>query len=657
MLKLEEIRKDMAVAGIVPDGTVRVIGAEMIGPEALEVVYETAAGALARRTLFREHEPALAAAADPRAWSFSAPGEEFKRVTEAYRISLAQYIDPMLAVYSSAIDPLPHQIAAVYETMLGKHPLRFLLADDPGAGKTVMAGLLIAELLLRADIRRVLIVAPGSLTEQWQDEMSTKFGLSFTLFSRALVRDTVHGNPFQEHDLLIARIDQLSRFPDLQEKLRQTSWDLVVVDEAHKCAASRFGGEVKKTQRFLLAETVLSRIARHFLLMTATPHNGHEEDFQLFLSLLDPDRFFVRGREAAGRQDINDVMLRRNKESLLQFDGKRLFPERFAYTVRYQLSALEQALYEAVTTYVREEMNKADRLDGKRRGSVGFALTVLQRRLASSPEAIYQSLHRRRERLLRRVEDERERGTTLLDLASASALPDDPWEAEEELPDAEYEREAEGLVDQATASRTIRELELEIDLLTDLEEKAFDVVRSEEDRKWEELSRLLQDQELFRDAHGGWRKFILFTEHRDTLNYLRRKIVGLLGDERAVKAIHGGVPREERREVQDQFRHDPLVKVLVATDAAGEGINLQTTNLMINYDLPWNPNRLEQRFGRIHRIGQKETCHLWNLVADGTREGQVFERLFEKLPPRATPWAGGCSTCWGRCSRGGASRT
>ncbi|MGA2977502.1 MAG: helicase-related protein [Spirochaetia bacterium] len=625
MLRLEELKKDVCVEGIMPGHRVKVVSTDMIGADAVTVVYETTNGALAKRTLFRDQEAQLSISDEAVSWTFDAPGGDFTLVTEAYRINLAQYIDPMLAVYSSNVELLPHQIAAVYETMLHKHPLRFLLADDPGAGKTIMAGLLISELLMRADIRKVLIVAPGSLVEQWQDEMATKFGLSFTLFSRSLVRDSVRGNPFQEQDLLIARIDQLSRFPEFQDKLRESAWDMIIVDEAHKCSAPRFGNRIEKTQRFKLAEDVLGKVSRHFLLMTATPHNGHEEDFQTFLSLLDPDRFFARSREPAERQDINDVMLRRNKESLLKFDGSPLFPARFAYTINYELSALEQDLYEAVTTYVREEMNKADRLDGKRKGSIGFALTMLQRRLASSPEAIYQSLKRRRERLMKRVAEEKDSGSAILD-ALATDAPD-----EDDLPDQEFEAQAEEVIDEATTARTIRELEIEIDLLTGLEEKAFDVVRSDEDRKWEELSKLLQDEALFRTPQGAWRKFIIFTEHRDTLNYLQKRITGLLGDERAVQCIHGGVPRDARREIQDIFWNDPVVKVLVATDAAGEGINLQVTNLMINYDLPWNPNRIEQRFGRIHRIGQTEVCHLWNLVSQGTREGEVFNRLFDKL--------------------------
>ncbi|TFI04028.1 DEAD/DEAH box helicase, partial [Thiopseudomonas sp. 4R-3cl] len=262
------------------------------------------------------------------------------------------------------------------------------------------------------DVQRVLIVAPGSLVEQWQDEMHEKFGLSFALFSREQVEHSRSGNPFEDADLLVARVDQLARAEDLQDKLRLTRWDLIVVDEAHKLSANYFGNKINKTRRFELGE-LLGSITRHFLLMTATPHNGKEEDFQLFMSLLDADRFYGKFRDGAHKVDVSDLMRRMVKEDMLRFDGTRLFPERRAYTVNYRLSDLEAALYGAVTDYVKEQFNKADQLaDGARKGTVGFALTALQRRLASSPEAIYQSLKRRRNKLARRVEEEklRQRG-------------------------------------------------------------------------------------------------------------------------------------------------------------------------------------------------------------------------------------------------------
>jgi superfamily II DNA or RNA helicase len=531
---------------------------------------------------------------------------------------------------------LPHQITAVYESMLPRQPLRYVLADDPGAGKTIMAGLFIRELLMRADAKRVLIVAPGSLVEQWQDEMFEKFGLSFTLFSREQVEQSRSGNPFDDIDLMVARVDQLSRAEDLQEKLRLSQWDLIVVDEAHKLSASYFGNKVNKTKRFLLGE-LLGSITRHFLLMTATPHNGKEEDFQLFMSLLDSDRFYGKFRDGAHKVDVTDLMRRMVKEDLLKFDGSPLFPERRARTANYKLSDPEAALYAAVTDYVKEEMNRADQLqDGARKGTVGFALTALQRRLASSPEAIYQSLRRRSNKLKRRVEDEklRQRGQSLAETQGPNGfgnVSDDIWESADALSPDDYENFEEAVVDQATAAQTIQELEAEIIILEGLEEQARQVVHSGQDRKWDELSKLLQNTPEMRDADGRQRKLIIFTEHRDTLNYLAVKIRGLIGNEESVVMIHGGVKREDRRKVQELFRNDPSTRVLLATDAAGEGVNLQNANLMVNYDLPWNPNRLEQRFGRIHRIGQTEVCHLWNMVAAETREGDVFQRLFEKL--------------------------
>lgn len=629
MLKLEDIKKDAAVSGIEPGQVVRVVTTESVGDNALTIYYKTSDGRLLERMLFRTDEANLSLAEAGRPWAFDAPGADFKLAAEAYRINLAHLFDPMMAVHTSNVEPLPHQITAVYESMLPRQPLRYVLADDPGAGKTIMAGLFIRELLMRADAKRVLIVAPGSLVEQWQDEMWEKFGLNFTVFSRFQIEQSHSGNPFDDFDLVVARLDQLSRNEDLQEKLRLTHWDLVVVDEAHKLSASYYGSKINKTKRFELGE-LLGSIARHFLLMTATPHNGKEEDFQLFLSLLDSDRFYGKFRDGAHKVDVRDLMRRMVKEELLKFDGTPLFPERRAYTVNYKLSPLEAALYTAVTEYVKEEMNKADRLaDGKRKGTVGFALTALQRRLASSPEAIYQSLKRRHHRLKRRVEEEKlhQRGELVL----AETLAWSPPEDEDDLNAEEQENLEEQLVDEATAAQTIQELEAEILILQALEEQAKEVVHSGQDRKWDELSNLLQNTPEMRDAEGRQRKLILFTEHKDTLNYLAVKIRGLLGQEEAVVIIHGGVKREERRKIQELFRNDPAVRILLATDAAGEGVNLQNANLMVNYDLPWNPNRLEQRFGRIHRIGQTEVCHLWNMVASETREGDVFQRLFEKL--------------------------
>ena len=492
---------------------------------------------------------------------------------------------------------------------------------------------------MRADAKRILIVSPGGLTDQWQDELLEKFGVQFEIFSREKQEQCASGNFFDEANQLICRLDQLSRNEDYQEKLKNTEWDLIIVDEAHKLSANYFGNKVNKTKRFQLGE-LLGSITRHFLLMTATPHNGKEEDFQIWLSLLDGDRFYGKFREGAHKVDVSDMMRRMVKEELLKFDGTPLFPERRAYTANYGLSDAEAALYAEVTDYVRNEMNRADNLDGKRKGTVGFALTMLQRRLASSPEAIYQSLKRRRKRLESRLDEMKlvARGEGIkksgqngvaetlgeYQVTKQVDVPENIDEMDEELSAEEYEMVVDQVVDQATAAETIPELEAEILILKDLEYQAMTVVQSGNDKKWEELSHLLQDRPEMYTAGGSRRKLIIFTEHKDTLNYLVHRISGLLGDQNAVITIHGGTNRDARRRAQEEFRNDPDVLVLVATDAAGEGVNLQNASLMVNYDLPWNPNRLEQRFGRIHRIGQTEVCHLWNLVANETREGDVF---------------------------------
>src|SRR5579885_1232900 len=657
MARLEELTRGAQVKGILPDGLVTVVDVQWHGAVALELTYKDAAGRLGHELLFRDREPTLEVLAAGRLWNFDADGHLLRLVSEAYRIRLAYLFDPRLAVHTSLVEPLPHQITAVYGEMLARQPLRFLLADDPGAGKTIMAGLFIKELLIRGDLHRCLIVCPGSLVEQWQDELNQRFQLPFEILTNDKLESARTGNWFAENNLTIARLDKLSRDEAVQDKLKQTDWDLIVCDEAHKLSATFFGGEIKYTKRYHLGQ-LLSQLTRHFLLLTATPHNGKEEDFQLFLALLDGDRFEGKFRDGVHVADVSDLMRRMVKENLLKFDGTPLFPHRRAYTVPYKLSDAEAELYKEVTEYVREEFNRAEALENdKRAGTVGFALTILQRRLASSPEAIYQSLRRRRERLesrLRELEILQRGGQAAATRIPQIALLDrEDVEDLEDAPDSELEAAEEQVVDEATAARSIEELRIEIDTLQRLEGLAFSIRRSGEDRKWRELATLLG--EIFTPAaianefaedpasydSGVYtlpkpksslsQKLVIFTEHRDTLHYLQGRVTTLLGRSEAVVVIHGGLGREDRMKAQEAFRHDPEVRVLLATDAAGEGINLQRAPMMINYDLPWNPNRLEQRFGRIHRIGQTEVCYLWNLVAEETREGDVYRRLLDKL--------------------------
>jgi superfamily II DNA or RNA helicase len=645
MARLEDLTQGASVKGVLPSCLVTVVDIRWHGSTAVELTFKDPTGSLGNQLLFRDNEPTLEIIEAGRPWSFDGDGSTFRLVSEAHRIQLAHLFDPVLAVHTSVVDPLPHQITAVYDSMLPRQPLRFLLADDPGAGKTIMAGLLMKELIARGDLQRCLVVCPGSLAEQWQDELYRRFHLPFEILTNDKLEASRTGNWFLETNLVIARLDKLSRNEDVQQKLQAPDcrWDLIVCDEAHKMSATYFGGEIKYTKRHRLGQ-LLSTLTRHFLLLTATPHNGKEEDFQLFMSLLDGDRFEGKFRDGVHVADVSDLMRRMVKENLLKFDATPLFPERIATTVSYKLSVPEAQLYRSVTNYVSEEFNRAEALmNDKQAGTVGFALTILQRRLASSPEAIYQSLRRRRERLESRLRElellQRGVGTTGFLEDEGLALDAEDVEDLEEAPDEEVQKVEDEVLDRATAARTISELKAEIEILKGLEDLAQTVRRSGTDTKWRELAGLLGEILVSKHSSSAepnpkatpLEKLVVFTEHRDTLNYLEQKISTWLGRKSAIVVIHGGLGREERLKAQESFKHDPEVQVLLATDAAGEGINLQRAHLMVNYDLPWNPNRIEQRFGRIHRIGQTEVCHLWNLVAEETREGDVYRALLEKL--------------------------
>jgi superfamily II DNA or RNA helicase len=632
---LEDFTAGLRFSGVVADDVVTIVAVEFHGEASATVTYRGSQGRLGECVMTSNDLATVSCVADRR-WTFDADGALFRLASEARRMKWAHLADPFAAIDTSNIEPYPHQIDAVYNRFLEQKPLRFLLADDPGAGKTIMSGLLIRELMLRGDVARCLIVAPGSLVEQWQDEMWDRFGMSFDLLSRAKVEESRSGNPFLERNLMVARIDQLSRSDELKAKLQQSDWDLIIVDEAHKMSARMDANGLDKTKRFELGE-VLRDHTRHFLLLSATPHNGKNDDFMAFMTLIDPDQFGGRLR-GDHVPDVSNVMRRLVKEKLTTFDGKPIFPKRYAHTLGFKLSSLEQALYDAVTDYVQNGMNRADQLTAggdKRRGLiVGFALAGLQRRLASSPAAIYHSLRRRFERLTEQANDLRtaanvragDRLAAAAEVISAAAQPDfDPEDYDED----EFEEIEDTAIDAATAAASLQELEAELVDIANLVKLADEVRRSGLDTKWVQLRDLLRSEE-FKNVDPP-RKLIVFSEHRDTLNYVAERIRNELGDSEAIVSIHGGIRRDERRQIQDRFRVDPNVRVLVATDAAGEGVNLQVANLMVNYDLPWNPNRIEQRFGRIHRIGQRLPCHLWNLLAYETREGRVFQMLFEKI--------------------------
>ncbi len=541
---------------------------------------------------------------------------------ESWRVLHAASFDPRLAVRVARVDPLPHQVSAVYDAMLRRRPLRFLLADDPGAGKTIMAGLLVTELRARGRLARCLVVAPGSLVDQWRDELATRFDLRFALADRAELKDPAW---FDAHPLALVRLDQCARDAKLVERVAAGRWDLAVFDEAHRLSSSWNGKRHDPTQRRRFASAVAAA-ARDVLLMTATPHNGTEENFQAFLQLLDADRFEGKYRPGVHAPRIDDILCRRLKEDLVRFDGSALFPPRRAVTTRFALSPEEQRLYDAVTEYVKTEFDRAEAQGGARGRTVGFALTVLQRRLASSPRAIHRSLAARRAKLAARLSALR----SYTPDDEGDAPTDDELESALDLPGADTEAEESALVEGASAARSALELADEVRRLDDLEAMARTVLTTRVDRKREAVAALLTSREMI-DARGRRRKLVVFTEHRDTLEYVTDFLGNLRGRPECVVSIDGTMDRAKRLRAQRGFADDEGVEFLVATDAAGEGINLQCASLVLNWDLPWSPARLEQRFGRVHRIGQREPCQLWNLVAEGTRETAVFDALCRRL--------------------------
>jgi len=568
-----------------------------------------------------------------------ADAERLRLLIESTRIRLAYAHDRQFAVSLSGIRTLPHQIEAVYQAMLPQPRLRFLLADDPGAGKTIMAGLLIKELKLREAIERILILCPAPLTIQWQDEMLRWFGESFDIIFSAVDQQQLT-NPWQRSSQVISSIDYAKQ-DDVRERVWQQRWDLVVVDEAHKCSARTASGgqgrepKVATTKRYDIVLRLTSE-ADHVLLLTATPHHGDEDKFSHFLRLIDPDLFPEPHRLGKQATSIrNDVFrlgkdspwsLRRLKEDLKDLNGNRLFPDRHAKTVTFRLNSEEYALYKSVTGYINEFIPQQT---GQRRSSAALTRTVLQRRLVSSTCAIHESLKRRLKKQ-QDLLDELEGLSPAQRAKRLSAL-------QGRLPDAEQDEDdlddevRDQLVDEYTAALELEQLRTEIAALKELVEQARRVRELASESKLAALKRCLGEAQ-FVELKDGRGKLLLFTEHRDTLSYVREYLEqwGYSTCE-----IHGGMNPHERKRAQEQFR--TTAQVCVATEAAGEGINLQFCHLMINYDMPWNPTRLEQRLGRIHRIGQERDVYAFNFVATDSDDGQpivegrILHRLLEKL--------------------------
>ncbi|ADC90218.1 helicase domain protein [Thermocrinis albus DSM 14484] len=543
---------------------------------------------------------------------FSADPENVFLALEAVRFKHASLFDPFLAMNVSRIDPLPFQIEAVYGYVLKQPRIRFLIADDPGAGKTIMAGLILKELKLRNLVKKVLIIVPGHLKDQWKRELKEKFNETLVEINRETLESHYGENPWERYDQVITSMD-FAKQEDIVQGLNYVHWDLVIVDEAHKLSAYNYGGKISKTQRYKLGE-VISKNSTHLLFLTATPHRGDPENFRLFLDLLVPGFFATQEMvEESIKNKDNPLFIRRLKEDLRDFEGKPIFPGRRSTTIKFRLSDPEKELYNEVSRYVREQYGKALKDENNR--NVAFALAILQRRMASSTYALLRSLERRKNKLEKLLKgEEKRRGISAIDYYEVDDLEEgERWKREEEW-------------ESVTLARDVNELKAEINKLGELIQKAEKIVKSEKEVKLSELKTAIEKGFEEIRKMGGNPKILIFTESRDTLEYLVKKISGW---GYTVNYIHGDMTIDERIKEEKRFRDE--TQIMVATEAAGEGINLQFCHIMINYDIPWNPNRLEQRMGRIHRYGQQKDVHIFNLVAEDTIEGQVLVKLFEKL--------------------------
>lgn len=620
-MKKEDLKPNIIVQGPIFSESVQVIVATPMGESVKLVGKGLNSG--------RVHEPVLTTEqiallqATPEKEPFDGDPKRFRLGIEALRLSLAYEYDPYFSLSIARVDPLPHQLEAVYDYFMALPRIRFLLADDPGAGKTIMAGLLLKELKIRGLVKRVLIVAPANLCFQWQREMKDKFHENFDIMRGEILRATYGSNPWQEKNQIVTSVSWISRIDDARESLLRSRWDMIIVDEAHKMSA--YSAD-KKTLAYQLGET-LSTMTDHYLLMTATPHKGDPKNFCLFLELLDKDVYGdVKSLEEAMRRNSAPFYLRRIKEALVTFpdpdtgDVKKIFTNREVKTIEFKIDDDEWDFYDALTRYVEDQSIKASADDSARGRALAFTMAMLQRRFASSIFAVRRSLERMRDKRQKILDDPEAYRQEQI----AKKYPEDF----DELTDEEQQAIIDAL-ESVVASIDPEALKQEIIQLNQLIVQACTLEQREVESKLVKLRDVITEEGVFQNPKM---KLLLFTEHKDTLDYLMGKLRewGL-----SVSQIHGSMKIGDRNTpgtrlyAEKEFRDE--VQVLVATEAAGEGINLQFCWFMINYDIPWNPVRLEQRMGRIHRYGQEHDCLIYNFAAINTREGRVLQKLFDRL--------------------------
>lgn len=627
---LDQLKPDVIVRGALFSEPVQIIAVVPLGGSTKLYGKGLRTGRVHEPVLTPEQIATLEVSSDQK--HYNGDSLRFRLGVEAMRLALAYEYDPYFSLSIARVDPLPHQLEAVYDYFMKLPRVRFLLADDPGAGKTIMAGLLLKELKIRGLAKRTLIVTPANLTFQWQRELKDKFREQFEVVRGDVLRANYGQNPWQEKSQVITSVAWVSRIEDAKESLLRSHWDLIIVDEAHKMSASSAD---KKTLAYQLGES-LSSMTDHFLLMTATPHKGDPQHFCLFLSLLDPDVYGdVKSLEDAMERNSAPFYLRRTKEALVTFPDpatgvvKKLFTKRLVQTVEFKIDADEWDFYDALTRYVEQQSIKASRANETTGRAVGFTMAMLQRRFASSVYAVRRSLERMRDKRERILDDPEAYRQGQI----AAKVPEDF----DDLPEEEQAQIIAKLED-AVASVDPVALREEIQDLNKLIAQARHLEQREIETKLVKLKEVISKQGVFSDPKM---KLLVFTEHADTLHYLAgdgkdgRPLGKLRQWGLTVTQIHGGMKIGDRDTpgtricAEREFRED--CQVLVATEAAGEGINLQFCWLMVNYDIPWNPIRLEQRMGRIHRYGQEKDCLILNFVSTNTREGRVLAKLFERL--------------------------
>ena len=620
------ISSGQIVTGLVSDEPVQILKIQQLGDKFSIQYCGVHSKQVEARVLDKDELEKLQVISDEGEFNFSGNPEFFLLYAEAQRIESAYQFDPLFAMNCSIVDPLPHQIEAVYKNLLPMPQIRFLLADDTGAGKTIMTGLLIKEMLMRGYVDRIIIITPGGLTKQWQeDELGFKFNLQFKLVNRSVF----YSDPmvFQNSNRIIVSLDFL-RQEDVLNVVKETSWDMIIVDEAHKLSAFDYGQKKYVSKRYRALEMLTSK-SEHVLLLTATPHRGRKDTFRNLLQLLDSDIFssdaLVTSRiKRVEETGANKFFIRRLKEEMKDWDGNQLFKERYTKTVTYHLTPEEKRLYDEVTSYLQKERSEARRESNIH---VSLALMVMQRRLTSSIYAIMKTL-KNRHTALQGILDELISNPNLWQQRIKLEYNLEGLEDFDELNDEERESLESIFSDPKkfklfTTAKSISEIRQEAEKVKRLVELAESLYYSKvEEQKLKSLQELLSKQGAL-DANE---KLVIFTEHKDTLDYLEGR---LKNQGYTVVTIHGSKSVEERRQAQDSFSQD--TQILVATDAAGEGINLQFCRYLINWDIPWNPNRLEQRMGRIHRYGQVDDVIVFNMVARNTREGVVLKKLLDKM--------------------------